>query len=308
MKCTFLGTGTSHGIPVIACPCECCTSTDAKDTRFRSSLWVTESRKDDREPFSFVIDTGPDFRSQALKYKIKNLHALLLTHSHADHLNGLDDIRIFSYTKSYEPGAKEGQKIVHGETSEKGLPVYGDELTLSDLRTRFSYIFNTTQLGGGKPKISLELCTSFTKDAPLILGTMAVVPVPMIHGSQPTVGWLIFKDWDEKTKTFGEGIAYLTDCSKIPDTSMDILLSVKDRLRHVVIDGLRPRPHTTHFSMKEAFEIGVKIGAPYTWITHICHDLTHVQIQSYLDSLKKEYKVPSEYRFSPAYDGLTLEL
>lgn len=160
MKVTFLGTGTSHGIPVIGCTCSVCTSTNPKNKRSRCSVWVED------ENTSIVIDTAPDFRQQALRQGIGTLDAILFTHAHADHVHGLDDIRPFSWTQT--------------------VPVYGNRATIEEIQVRFQYIFIETQKGGGKPKILLnEIKTSFQ------IGTLAVIPVPIFHGKLNILGFRI---------------------------------------------------------------------------------------------------------------------
>lgn len=295
MRCTFLGTGTSHGIPVIACACPCCRSTDSRDKRFRSSFWITDSGGYGHAPVSILIDIGPDFRLQALKFKITSLDALLLTHGHADHLNGLDDIRIFSRISFREQTAgKPGSAV-------QGIPVYGDSETLKDIHNRFSYIFQPVMEGGGKPKIHLEDCRQFSAEHPLKLGRLEFTPVPMKHGSLDTTGWIVSNG--------SAAVAYLTDCNYIPPETMELLTRYRN-LEHLVIDGLRERPHSTHLSFLEALEYGAKTGARHIWLTHICHDMKHREIQNYIAG--KLASVPGLAPLTaggrtvePAYDGLT---
>lgn len=292
MQCTLLGTGTSHGIPVIACNCECCLSSDSKDKRLRTSLWVTEKTDGGKIKTSVLIDIGPDFRMQALRFGINKVDALLLTHGHADHLNGLDDIRIFSHTCSKEPPAKDGTQRVYPETKGKGLPVYGNATTLKDVHTRFDYIFKPVMEGGGKPKICTIDCSRYNLENPLQINSLSIIPVPMKHGAIDSTGYLIRKD--------NKSIAYLTDCSFISEESINLLHSAGGTICHLIIDGLRSRTHTTHLSFEEALVYAKKIGAKKTWLTHICHDMTHKQIKDYLSIRQSEAE--------PAYDGLVLTL
>ncbi len=323
MRCEFLGTGTSHGIPVIACACHCCRSTDSRDKRFRSSLWITEG--DSLAPStSILIDMGPDFRSQALKSSINRLDALLVTHGHADHLNGLDDIRVFSHTGSREPPQSDGEGRVYPETEGDGLPVYGNEETLSDLRRRFSYIFLPTGEGGGRPKVKTVDCGAYGEMNPLVIGGLSVIPVPLHHGRMETVGWMVLRDYHPAGQADGgggldrcRGIAYLTDCNGVPPASMELLRRFGPRLEHVVIDGLRPQPHTTHFSYDQSLELALEIGGRHSWLTHLCHDMTHVQIQGYLterlallsgDRTHPHSQKAGSFHCQPAHDGLVLEV
>lgn len=312
MRCEFLGTGTSHGIPVIACTCHCCRSTDSRDKRFRSSLWIVEG-----EPHcpttSILIDMGPDFRSQALKSNINRLDALLLTHGHADHLNGLDDIRIFSHTGSHTPPKSDGSVRVYPETKGEGLPLYGNKGTIDDIHQRFSYIFMPVGEGGGKPKVKTVDCSIFSKDKPLVVGGLSIIPVPLLHGRMETVGWLILQNYSPgKLGADCKGIVYLTDCNGVPESSIQLLQEFSPCLEQVVIDGLREHPHSTHFSFDEALDAALAIGGKKNWLTHLCHDKTHVEVQTYLKErltlIAKDKNHPYSQRASsffcePAYDG-----
>ena len=157
MKITILGSGTSHGVPMIGCDCEVCTSDDEKNKRTRASVWI---EKDDT---SILIDTSTDFRFQTLREGIPDIDAILFTHAHADHIHGLDDIRPYSY------------KHV--------VPVYGNKPTINELRRRFDYIFKKTQRGGGKPNIDLHRI-----QRPFSIGPVEIIPVPIMHGKLPIFG------------------------------------------------------------------------------------------------------------------------
>ena len=305
MRCEFLGTGTSHGIPVIGCNCPCCRSSDSRDKRFRTSMWITDG--DSRAPTtSILIDIGPDFRSQALKSGINRLDALLVTHGHADHLNGLDDIRIFSHTGSKAPCDGSGQVKLYPETEGEGLPVYGNSKTLQDVRQRFSYIFQPMMEGGGKPKVKTMDCSDFNEDNPIVIGNISVIPVPMLHGQLETTGWLLLQGYEGVGEGPCRGIAYLTDCNKIPSESLALLRRFDPHLQYLVIDGLRQRPHSTHFSYDQALDVALEVGARHSWLTHLCHDMCHVQIQGYLaDRLSQ---LGRDFQCQPAYDGLVLEI
>lgn len=305
MRCTLLGTGTSHGIPVIACDCACCRSADSRDTRFRCSMWVTDGGSTENPETSVLVDIGPDFRSQALRFGIRKVDAVLLTHGHADHMNGMDDIRIFSHTGSREPSGADGRQKVHPETAGAGLPVYGNAATLRDLRERFSYVFRPCREGGGKPKLRAEDCGGFRADSPLRVGRLDIIPVPIRHGSLDVSGWLIGQG--------GKYVAYLTDCNMVPQASMDILDRFGGRIEHLVVDGLRERGHSTHFSFAEAASVAVRIGARHSWFTHICHDMTHARIEEHISGLASSGSALASFLSSgrtvaPAYDGLVLEL
>ncbi|NLK45177.1 MAG: MBL fold metallo-hydrolase [Treponema sp.] len=266
MKLTITGSGTSHGIPVIGCKCKVCTSKSPKDKRFRTSAIIQE------KDTYVVIDTGPDFRLQALNYGLCKLDAVLLTHAHADHVHGLDDIRVF--------------------TREKSIPVFSNTNTLAEVHNRYNYVFRQTQNGGGKPHIELVDCTNYNENNPLKIGSIDFVPVPMKHGTMQTTGW-----------RFGK-FAYLTDLNFLPISSFD---RIKD-IEVLIIDGLRTRPHETHFSFEQALEVAEKTTANKIYLTHICHDYTHDEIVKILEEKKKTHSNLVERLVAPSYDGLSIEL
>lgn len=265
MRFVISGSGTSHGIPVIGCSCPACTSTNPHDTRWRASAIL---QNDD---ITIVIDTGPEFRLQALKYKLKKLDAILVTHSHADHIHGLDDVRAFSKNTVF--------------------PVYSNRETLDEIRTKFQYVFKQTQEGGGKPHIDLIDASRFTAKSPLCIGNFHIVPVPMMHGEIQATGWRI------------GSVAYLTDLSFLPETSLPLL----DGIQFLVIDGLRQRPHSTHFSFAQALDVAQRTTATQIYLTHLCHDFTHEQICSILQQESLSRPLLSGKIVLPAYDGLTIE-
>ncbi len=246
----FLGTGTSHGVPMIGCECAVCQSDDPRDVRTRPSAYVTLPNGT-----RLLIDTAPDFRMQALRHRLPRVDAVLYTHSHADHVLGLDDLRRFNHMQRGR------------------IPCYGDAQTVGDLRRTFSYIFDRdTPAGGGLPEIDLH-----TVSAPFTLGGVEIVPVPLLHGQRLLHGYRI------------GSMAYLTDCSAIPQSSWPLL----DGVDLVVIDALRHRPHPTHFTVAEAVEAVQRIGPSRAWFTHICHDLPHAETTA---SLPEGIEL--------AYDGL----
>ena len=330
MKMTLMGTGTSHGIPVVACSCPVCTSNDPRDKRYRCSAYIEneDSRKDGEKSSTtnIVIDTGPEFRIQALENKIKRLDGVLLTHSHADHCHGLDDLRIFSFKKppKMDSSADENSALSHNdaialaasensvrETPGSGLPIYAPSSTIESLVFRFAYIFNTVVSGGGIPKLNLIPADENSYSNPVKIGSVEAVPVPMIHGSMVDYGWVLHSKEKSSDGKF-HSIAYLTDCNLISDESIEIVKKSSGVLEHLVIDALRKRPHPTHCNFDKALEYADRIGAKHTWLTHICHDNSHVQIQEYIDENLGKYKnlkriVGQGGSVSPAYDGLVLE-
>jgi phosphoribosyl 1,2-cyclic phosphate phosphodiesterase len=269
MRVLFLGSGTSFGVPVIGCGCPVCTSSDPRDARYRASILIEannpdasiESRDAEGTLSTVVVDAGPEFRLQALRARITRLDALLLTHAHADHVGGLDDVRPL--------------------TRERILPVYGNAETLDETRERFSYIFRETQEGGGKPRIELRVA-----EGPVRVGALEFVPVPVRHGRLPILGW--------RSGTF----AYITDCSELPSSSLPLLEGVET----LVINGLRRQPHATHFSLDQGIEAARRIGAKHTWLTHMNHESTHVELEEYCA------RRGADVGAAPAWDGLELEI
>lgn len=239
----MLGTGTSHGVPMIGCDCAVCRSDDPRDRRSRPSILIERlDGGDTGRPIAdavrhILVDTSTDLRAQALALNVRRVDAILFTHSHADHILGLDEVRRFNV-------------LQHG-----AIPAYADARTVHDLRQTFSYIFNPpSQLGGGIPQLVLSRIAG-----PFTLGGLEIIPVTVLHGRRPILGFRI------------GSFAYLTDCSAIPDESWPLLAGV----RTLVLDALRVRPHPTHFNVDQALEAASRIGAERTWFTHICHDLPH---------------------------------
>ncbi|MDR1588156.1 MAG: MBL fold metallo-hydrolase [Treponema sp.] len=287
MRLIVLGSGTSHGIPVLGCACPVCRSSDPRDKRTRASLFIKG-----REGEALVIDTGPEFRLQAIRAGITRLDALLFTHAHADHIHGLDDVRPLS--------------------KDRPLPVYGNGATLDEVRERFSYVFRETQRGGGKPRLILSEVSR-----PFDIGGFRVIPVPVKHGMLDILGWRIDEAGDEdecggvcrpeglrtKGATLVKSAVYLTDTSAIPASSV-ALISTPDML---VIDGLRVRPHETHFSFEQAMDTASQLGAKQVFLTHICHDYSHKEITDYCQNYLKTRKI-EDVSMEPAYDGLEVTL
>lgn len=232
VRVLFLGTGTSHGVPMIGCDCDVCTSSDPRDKRSRPSILL-----DVDDGSRVLVDTTPDLRSQALAHDIRRVDAILFTHSHADHVMGLDEIRRYNMMM---------------RTS---MPIFADAGTLGDLRRTFAYIFESdAPKGGGVPDVRL-----YPIAGPFCLGRQEIVPVPIRHGPWNILGFRL------------GGFAYLTDCNGIPDSSLALL----GGLDTLVLDALRKRPHPTHFTIDEAVEMAGRIGARRTLFTHIAHELGH---------------------------------
>jgi phosphoribosyl 1,2-cyclic phosphate phosphodiesterase len=253
MRVTFLGTGTSTGVPVVGCRCGVCTSDDPRNTRLRQSVKIEAEGK------HFLIDTTPDLRLQLLRHPIPRLDFILFTHSHSDHLMGLDDIRPFNF-RQREP-----------------IPAFAGPHTAKAIRRVFSYIWDGSQIGGGKPQLDLhEIEDPFVHDG------VEVVPVPVTHGDWTILGFRIGR------------FAYITDTNGIPPASMKLL----EGIDVLALDGLRPAPpHPTHFTIGEAITCAREIGARMTYLIHLTHDIDHEPFDATL---------PDGVRL--AYDGLELEL
>ena len=237
MKVTFLGTGTSTGVPVIGCSCRVCTSADPRNRRLRPSVLLEwDSRK-------ILVDSSTDFRQQALQHRIDRLDAVLYTHCHADHVMGLDDLRIYNFRQRAD------------------LPVYGSAGTLEDLRRTFWYAFTHTQEGGGKPRLDLRVV-----GGPFDLFGTQVVPVPLLHGDLEVSGYRI------------GNFAYCTDCNRVPPASFEALAG----LEVLVIDALRPKPHPTHFSLPETLALLEVLKPGRAYLIHMSHDIEHSETESAL--------------------------
>lgn len=259
----ILGSGTSHGIPVIGCECSVCKSPDPRDSRYRASILLKAS-----SGASILIDAGPEFRLQALHAGLRDLSALLLTHAHADHLHGLDDLRAL--------------------TQRKSLPVYALGAVNRELRHRFDYIFKEHGEGGGIPSLELR---DIEPAHPFSVAGLDILPVPVKHGSRDILGFRLGR------------FAYLTDCSSIPDASLALL----GGLEVLVLDGLRDRPHSTHFSIKEAVLAAGRICPGNAYLTHLCHEVSHVRAEGLCRVYAREAGVREDL-VEPAWDGLEFEV
>ncbi|HMZ52141.1 MAG TPA: MBL fold metallo-hydrolase [Candidatus Sumerlaeota bacterium] len=237
-RVTVLGSGTSAGVPVMTCDCSVCTSSDSRNRRLRSSIMLRNDSK------TILVDCGSDFRQQALQWKINRLDALLLTHSHSDHISGIDELRIYNW--------KQGHHI----------DTFGSEQTLADLRQRFGYIFSPMQEGGGVPQIDLR---TIGHD-PFTAAGLSVLPVEVMHGRLPVTGF-----------RFGN-FGYVTDASFVPEETVEKLKGV----RFLILNALRWKPHPTHLTVDQAVEIVRRIGPERAWFTHITHDLDHEETNAKL--------------------------
>jgi riboflavin kinase/FMN adenylyltransferase len=237
LKITVLGSGTSMGVPTLGCPCRVCASTDPHDNRLRPSLLISRGGQ------NVVIDTSPDFRQQAMRAGLERLDAILLTHGHADHILGFDDIRPFNIRQR------------------AALPVYGNEDTFRIIRRVFAYVFDDKPTLSTVPSVTLKPATN-----PFELLGIPFVPVPLLHGEMEVLGF-----------RFGRA-AYLTDFSVLPDSSMALL----EGLDELILDALRDIPHPMHQTVEQALALIARLKPRRAWFTHIAHDLPHAETNARL--------------------------
>ncbi len=254
IRIVCLGTGTSHGIPMIGCDCAVCTSSDPHDKRTRPCIAVSW------EDRTVLIDTPPELRLQCVARGIKRADAILFTHHHADHVAGLDDLRRFNYLMG------------------SALNCYGPADALKRIGEMFVYAFeDDPDYPSQKPALNLVPIDA----NPFELFGMTVAPIPLMHGPLPVFGY-----------RFGK-FAYCTDCNFIPADSLDRL----NGLDVLILDGLRRRPHPTHFNLEQAVEMAKQIGAKRTYFTHIAHELMHEETNA---------ELPEGMEL--AYDGLGFQV
>jgi phosphoribosyl 1,2-cyclic phosphate phosphodiesterase len=205
-----------------------------------------------------VIDTTPDFRAQALRESLDRLDAVLFTHAHADHILGLDDVRVFYFRQ------------------QKPIPIYADAQCMQDIQRTFKYIFDGNYPYGGVARLDPHVI-----DGPFEVEGLKVIPVPVLHGNLPILGFRI------------NGMAYLTDVSEVPESSYLLLQD----LEVLILDALRPRPHPTHLTVEKALSVMERLRVRKGYCTHIAHDLGHMETNAQL---------PPHVRL--AYDGLQLDI
>ena len=297
-KLTFLGTGTSQGVPIIACQCAVCKSTDPRDKRFRAAALV------EHDGLQILIDAGPDFRSQMLAHNVRHLDAILLTHNHKDHTGGLDDVRSFNHI------------------DKKAVEIYCEPRVLKSLQNDYSYAFADHKYPGS-PEWHVHLIDErpFRVDSLKGTGDLEwvhdvgyfyrqadgslkpsdnaileadheqpnVIPIRGLHDQLPVLGF-----------RFGN-IAYITDMSSIPESEFAKLQG----LEHVTLNTVGYHPHHSHFSLDQALELAHRIGAKHTWLTHLSHAFPqHEKFCADLMQICAERKINSIVQ--PAFDGLTI--
>jgi phosphoribosyl 1,2-cyclic phosphate phosphodiesterase len=239
LKITFLGTGTSQGVPLIACRCNVCLSDDARDKRLRTSIMIED------EGTTIVIDSGPDFRQQMLRYNVCSLDGLLFTHGHKDHTAGMDDVRAFNYIQN------------------KTIDVYAAIPTQTILKREFQYIFDGTEYPG-IPRINLN---TISANEPFNIGSLKIQPFEVIHHKMPVLGFRI------------KNFTYITDANHIPEYSRKMILNSEI----LVLNALRKEAHISHFTLAQAIAESTQAKAHKTYLTHISHQLgLHSQVQQEL--------------------------
>lgn len=251
---TVLGSGTSMGVPTIGCTCAVCHSTDPHDRRTRPSVLIEYAGK------VVLIDTTPDFREQAIREGITRIDAVLYTHSHADHILGIDDLRPLSYHRDGK------------------IPLYARAEAADYIRNMFRYIFDADYKFGGLARLELKPINSAFD-----LFGANVEPIPVIHGESEIYGFRL------------GSAAYLTDFSEIPEESFSRLQG----LDVLFLDGLRYKPHPTHSTVENSIRIADRLKAKRVFFTHICHDLPHEATNTTLpphvrlsyDGMKLEFEI-----------------
>ena len=242
MRLTFLGTGTSFGVPQIGCRCPTCTSSDPRDRRTRTAALLETRGK------RLLIDTPPELRLQLVAAGADRVDAVLYTHAHADHVHGIDDLRAISVRQ----GAV--------------LPVYGPAATMAELAARFPYIFDPAILahpGTSKPELATHV---LEPGRTVVVAGVPVLPLALPHGTHGVFGYRVGQ------------VAYLTDVKAIPDAVAAQLAG----LDVLVLNALLPQPHPLHLSIPEAVAAAQRIGARRTFFTHLTHDATHAQLAARL--------------------------
>lgn len=239
IRFTFLGTGTSQGVPIIGCPCQVCVSTDSKDKRLRTSLLI------ESENTTVVIDSGPDFRQQMLKAGVNKLDGLLFTHSHKDHIAGMDDIRAFNYLQQMP------------------MDVFATEATQHVLKREFEYVFSGVNYPG-IPEINLHTISS---KQTIQIGDIELIPIEVMHYKMPVLGFRI------------QHFTYITDANFIEEAELQKTLGTEV----LVLNALRREPHISHFTLDEAIQVAKRVNPKHCYFTHLSHQMgLHEEVEKEL--------------------------
>ena len=241
MRLTFLGTGTSFGVPVVGCRCPVCTSDDSRDRRFRHAALLEWG--DGR---CVLVDTPPELRLQLLRAGVERVDAVWYTHSHADHVHGIDDLRIFSVK------------------ARRNVPIFMPSHLMDEVRDRFRYIFDRdvwVEKGTSKPELTLHPLEPYR---PQILAGESFLPLPVPHGRQTVFGFRL------------GSLGYITDAKRLPDATFAALEGVDTLVLNALWFG---NPHPTHFNVEEAVEVAQRLGARQTYLTHLTHRVGHAELE-----------------------------
>ncbi len=239
---TFLGTGTSVGVPVIGCPCRVCHSEDPRNKRTRSSIHIRTGG------LSILVDSGPDLREQALRENLTAVDAVLYTHSHVDHVVGFDELRAFCWHR------------------EEPLPLYATPQCMDTIRNMFGWAFSEENIFRGYIKPDPHLISGLFS-----LGELSITPLPVLHAKADTIGFLF-------RGPAGPSVAYIPDVKSVPEQTMELLHGVDI----LIIDALRTAPHPTHLSTDEALEVIARAGVERAWLTHLSHESDHHELEAIL--------------------------
>jgi len=237
MRVTFLGTGTSHGIPMIGCDCAVCRSENPRNRRLRPSIYV------ESESQCVLVDATPDLRTQALRANIRRVDAVLMTHTHADHVFGLDDLRAFT--------VRDGRK----------MPIYGSPHSVETIKRVFPYACTEKPAWAALPSFELHAIEPYQE---FEVGGLTLCALPLLHGRMTVYGFL-----------FGREIAYVTDCSVVPP---EVIAAIRG-VTVLVLDALRHRPHPAHLTIEQARSVAEQVGATLTLFTHLCHEAEHDAVE-----------------------------
>lgn len=253
MQLTMLGVGSSAGTPAVGCVCDTCTSSDQRNNRTRCSSVIKLNNGK-----VILIDTGPDLRQQALREGVKQIDAVLYTHTHADHLHGIDDLRGFCQIQRSQ------------------IPLYGSADAMAHIKEKFGYVLREPSNFWDLPVLKAHAI-----NAPFSLFDETIIPIPLKHGNSEIYGYRI-----------GD-LAYLTDVSLIPETSLPLLQGLKVLL----LDCLRQKPHPTHINLEQSLHYASQIKAEYTYMIHMTHELEYAELSKQLPK-----------RVYVGYDGLKINL
>ena len=237
MRVTFLGTGTSQGIPLIGCDCAVCRSDNPRNKRLRPSVYVEDATD------CLLVDATPDFRTQALRANIRRVDAVLMTHTHADHVLGLDELRVYC------------------NRTGKKMPVYGSAHSVETIQQLFPYACTDKPAWPGLPRFELHTVQA---NQPFKVSRVTVCPLPLHHGRMMAFGFL-----------FGQDFAYVTDCKVVPAEVIETIRGVP----LLVLDALRYREHPAHLTIEEACGVAQQVVAKLTLFTHLCHEADHEAVE-----------------------------